>query len=334
MAGFTKAKGLQSAIKLGLYGSAGSGKTFTSLLFAEGLANLSQKRIAFVDSERGTDFYCKDAPRPIHPKAFDFDAIYTRSLTEILAAVRGLNPNEHSVIVIDSITHVWEAARAAYSGKVNAAGQIPFYAWAKIKKPYKELIEILLNSPMHVFICGRQGLIWEEDEVSGDMKTVGTKMKAEGETPHEPHILLHMECLRSKNGEGIITAFAEKDRTGTLQNRVIEMPDFDKVIKPLLPLLGAVQGQIEGGEKTAAKDAEALDEADARRTATSQRARDEYIARFLLCRTKAELKKVSGELTPDKKALMVTSDVAELREAFRARDQALGGEQREPGQEG
>jgi pantothenate kinase-related protein Tda10 len=57
MAGFRKAKGEQAAIKMGLYGPPGSGKTFTSLLIAEGLAAITGKRIAYVDTERGTDFY-------------------------------------------------------------------------------------------------------------------------------------------------------------------------------------------------------------------------------------------------------------------------------------
>ena len=46
MAGFRKAKAEQAAIKMGLYGPPGAGKTFTALLIAEGLARLSGKRIA------------------------------------------------------------------------------------------------------------------------------------------------------------------------------------------------------------------------------------------------------------------------------------------------
>src|SRR5262245_52915325 len=115
MAGFRKAKAEQAAMKVGMYGPAGSGKTFTALLCAEGLAQHTGERIAFVDTERGTDFYCKDvAARKPHPEAFDFDALYTRSLTETLAAVKSLNVSEHGILVLDSITHLWESARLAY----------------------------------------------------------------------------------------------------------------------------------------------------------------------------------------------------------------------------
>ena len=53
---------------------------------AEGLANVIGKRVAMVDTERGSDFYCQAvASRAVHPEAFTFDALYSRSLTEVLA---------------------------------------------------------------------------------------------------------------------------------------------------------------------------------------------------------------------------------------------------------
>ena len=146
MAGFKKAKAEQAALKMSCYGPPGSGKTFSALLIAEGLAALTKKRIAFIDSERGTDFYCQDVPeRKAHPAGFDFDALYTKSLTEILTSVKQLSFAEYGVIVIDSITHVWEAAKAAFSGKTNKIGQIPMWAWGSIKKPYKDLINFLIS---------------------------------------------------------------------------------------------------------------------------------------------------------------------------------------------
>lgn len=156
MSGFRKAKAEQAALKIGIYGPTGSGKTFSSLLMAEGLARMCGRRIAFVDTERGTDFYTKEvAQRKTHPEAFDFDAIYTRSLVDTLRECRKLDPKEHCCIVIDSITHLWESAIAAYGGNKTRAGTIPMHAWGSIKRPYKELMNWALNSPLHVFICGK-----------------------------------------------------------------------------------------------------------------------------------------------------------------------------------
>ena len=73
---FTKAVPRQAYLKALFYGSKGSGKTFTALLMAEGLAAKRNGRVAFVDSEfmgGGSDFYAQKLPRQTHPEPFDFD---------------------------------------------------------------------------------------------------------------------------------------------------------------------------------------------------------------------------------------------------------------------
>jgi hypothetical protein len=336
MAGFRKAKAEQAAIKLGMYGPSGSGKTFTALLLAEGLSKATGKRVAVVDTERGTDFYCKTVDaRKTHPAAFDFDALYTRSITEILDAVRGLSPKEYGVVVIDSITHVWESARLAYSGKETKAGTIPFHAWAKIKKPYKELINLLLSSPMHVIFCGRQGNEFEEDEESGELKKVGVKMKAEGETPYEPHILIRMESTKTPKGrESVITAFAEKDRTGVLAGQTITWPNFDNICKPILALLGGTQAKIQDDEEVGRIDAERLSEEEKKRIEESAKLLEKFKARFIMCEGLEQLKQIGKEITSDLKKRMTTTDVADLRAAYLEAEKILPAHDREPGMEG
>lgn len=334
MAGFRKAKAEQAALKIGLYGAPGSGKTLTSLLMAEGLAKLTGKRVAFVDTEHGTDFYCKAVKeRAVHPEAFDFDALYTKSLTETLAAVQGLNAEEYSVIVIDSMTHLWEAAKAAYSGRTTKIGSIPMQAWGKIKKPYKDLMSALLSSPIHVIICGRQGVDYETDEETDELKAVGYKMKAEGETAYEPHILLRMEGLKPKrtNEIGKIIAYAEKDRTGILSGRSFVNPNFDSLCAPLLGLLGATQAQIASDDETALRDGEALAEQEHKRTIESAELLEEYRAKVSLCKSTDELKALGKTITPQLKARMLPADVASLREKYQERESALSGQtSREP----
>lgn len=327
MAGFRKAKAEQAALKIGMYGPPGSGKTFTSLLIAEGLAKVTGKRVAYVDTERGTDFYCKSVPaRAMHPEAFDFDALYTRSLTETLAEVKKLSTQEYGVVVLDSVTHLWEAAIQAYSGKQTGIGTIPMHAWGKIKKPYKDLMSSLLSSTLHVIICGRQGTEYATDEETEELKAVGLKMKAEGETPYEPHILIRMEALKPKktNELATIVAYAEKDRTGVLAGRSFVNPTFDSLIKPLLSLLGDTQARIATGDETAAKDAEQIAQDDAARTEKSGALLKEWAAKIQLAADAGALKKLGKEITPELKAQMVPNDVATLREAYQSREREFG----------
>ena len=93
MSVFQKPTSLKSALKLALYGQAGSGKTFTALLLSEGLARHAGRRVAVLDTEQGTAFYSQAVPnRKAHPQAFDFDVLHTRSVTETLDALHGLDP--------------------------------------------------------------------------------------------------------------------------------------------------------------------------------------------------------------------------------------------------
>lgn len=318
MAGFRKAKCEQAALKIGMYGLPGSGKTFTALLIAESLAKITGKRIAYVDTENGTHFYSMNVPeRKVHPEAFDFDALYTRSITEVLKEVKSLNVNDYSVLIIDSITHIWEAAQNAYSGRMTNAGTIPFHAWGKIKKPYKELINYLLSSPMHVIFCGRQGNEFSNDEETGELIKTGYKMKSEGETPYEPNILIHMESVKQGVGHpSIITAYAEKDRTGVLAGRTIEWPSFENIVKPLLPLLGEKQAHVISDTEAALQDAETLSEEETVKEAKSAETLKKYKARFTMCDTLKDIKEIGKEITKELKATMTSQHVAELRECY------------------
>ena len=328
MAGFRKAKAEQAALKMGVYGPPGSGKTMTTLLMAEGLAKVSKKRVAYVDTEHGTDFYCQSvAERKIHPEGFDFDAIYTRSITEVFSSIKALDPSQYGVVVLDSITHLWEAARAAYDGRQTKAGTIPMHAWGKIKKPYKDLMSYLLSSPMHVFIVGRQGVEYETDEETDELKAVGVKMKAEGETPYEPHILIRMESIKPKKTNEIATiiAYAEKDRTGILSGRSFLNPTFDTLCLPLMGLLGESQARMETGDESAAQDAEAIANQEKNRDRESSELLRDLRARLDLAKNSDEVKNIGKEITAQLKAKMLPQHVAELREHYQDRDLKVKG---------
>lgn len=297
---FKKAAPQQAAIKIGFYGAQGSGKTASSLLLAEGLAQVSKKRIAYIDTEHGTDFYAKVVKeRKWHPDAFDFDAIYTRSLAETITEVKALDPKQYGVIVIDSISHIWEAAIAAYEGRKTKIGTIPMQAWGTIKKPYKELMALFINSPMHCIICGRQANEFDKDEETEELTKVGVKMKAEGETPYEPHILIRMYQAK-QNGDGYVrgqcVAYFEKDRTGLFTGKSIVEPNF-KTFSPILSLLGGDQAQIVSD--TSEEDSALLkdsNEIEAEKATASLKLRDEFLTKIQAAKDLTELQTVWNEI--------------------------------------
>jgi hypothetical protein len=297
---FKKAEPKQAALKIGFYGAQGSGKTASALLLAEGLAAHMGKRVAYIDTERGTDFYAQAVKeRTWHPKAFDFDAIYTRSLADTLEEMRALDTKTHGVLVIDSISHLWQAAMDAYAGKKTSIGSIPMHAWSSIKRPYKEMMTMFVNLPIHCIICGRQANDFDKDEDTGDLTKVGVKMRAEGETPYEPHILVRMYQAKS-DGEGFVrgqcVAYFEKDRTGLFTGRSISEPNF-ATFKPILALLGGEQAVIEGD--TAEQDSALIKDAgelEAEKNAASAVLRDGFMTKIQNAADLNGLQLVWGEI--------------------------------------
>ena len=309
---FKKAKNEKKYIKIGLYGAQGSGKTATSLLLAEGLAKLENKRIAYIDTEMGTDFYTEAVKeRKFHSEPFDFDRVSTRSLSEVIRECKGINTTEHGILIIDSITHLWEAAKNAYSGRMMRGGKIPLYAWSDIKRPYKDLMTYLLNAPLHVIICGRQGVDFEE--VDGELKSVGTKMKAEGETAYEPDILINMYQQRANDvstgiDKGDIVAYFEKDRTGLFNGKSFKNPNF-KMLEPLLKLLtGKSHGTIQTIEEQENMDSELMVSKRKEKEKISMEVRISSVKRIQECKNIAELQTVWAELNKTEFKKMYVED--------------------------
>lgn len=327
MAKFMKAKPQQARLKVSMYGPPGSGKTFSTLLMAEGLAKIRGKRIAYVDTERGTDFYAQAVKdRKIHPEAFDFDALYERSIFEVSSAVFGLDPNTHGVVVLDSISHLWEAAMDAYQGKKTKIDSIPMHAWGKIKKPYKDLIKFLIASPFDVFILGRQKNLFEKDEETEELTKIGVAMRAEGETAYEPHICIRMEARQNPDDstDSIYVANVEKDRTGVLAGRRIKNPNFG-TIEPLLPLLGETQAPAEDEDERIAKDGELLAKADEKMNAKEEKSRglfSEIQGKLMEAKSLADLSAVSAYFAKTKRYLLDEHEGA-LREVYRHRRETL-----------
>jgi hypothetical protein len=250
----------QAFLKVGGYGLYGSGKTFTFMLIAEWLAKQEGKRVALIESEpRGSDFLCQAVPeRKVHPEAFDFDRANTRAVFEIRDVIRSIDTDTYGVVLLDGATAPWESAKEAYTGKLTTAGTYPMQAWGPIKKPYKQIFEAGMVGNFHFLFTGREGLIFEKDAETGKDEVVGTKMKAEGETPYEPHVLIQMfQTHNAKTGDWIINAYFERDRSGRLQGKTVAWPSGD-LLAPIYALMsGKTQGQYQGLDGAAESDATA-----------------------------------------------------------------------------
>lgn len=163
---------------IGLAGASGSGKTYTAMRLASGIAG--SKPFAFIDTEARRGLHYADAFKFDHAELnapFRPDA-YAEAIT---AADKAGYP----VIVVDSMTHVWAGEGGVLDWQEDElermAGQdwakrerVKMAAWIKPKVSHKQMVQRQLQVKAHLILCFRAE---EKMEMSKDKdgKTVIAK---------------------------------------------------------------------------------------------------------------------------------------------------------------
>lgn len=226
--------------KVGLYGSAGSGKTRTATEIAIGLHKAigSKKPVVAFDTEPAFSFVL-----PLFQKAGIelLIADESRALSDLMDFMDEAE-KVSDIAIIDSITHIWRDAQESYLAALNTSraryGKKPLQAlefqhWRPIKARWAEFTDRFLSSKLHVIVCGRAGNIYEyqdKDDGSGkkELITTGTRMATEKELGYEPSLLIEMVADRQDN-RIVNTAVVQKDRSDKLNGAEIKMPNYEKL---------------------------------------------------------------------------------------------------------
>jgi hypothetical protein len=138
---------------IGLAGTSGGGKTYSALRLAYGLANCNSRKIGFLDTEnRRGSLYADKLP---NKETFLIaDLIPPFSPQRYIEAVRAFEKQGVEVLIIDSISHVWEGEGGCCEiAEKNRLGENP--NWALAKGQHKLLVNTMLYSNMHVIVCVR-----------------------------------------------------------------------------------------------------------------------------------------------------------------------------------
>lgn len=223
--------------KVGIYGTAGSGKTRTATEIAIGLHKAigSTKPIVAFDTEPAFSFVL-----PLYQKAGIelLIADESRALADLMAFMDEAE-KVSDIVIIDSITHVWRDAQESYLSALNASRKkynkrplpaLEFQHWRPIKAAWAEFTDRFLSSKMHVIVCGRAGQIYEyqdKDDGSGkkELISTGSRMATEKELGYEPSLLIEMIADRD-HGKTRNVALIQKDRSDTINGAEIPMPTF------------------------------------------------------------------------------------------------------------
>jgi len=228
-----KSKPEMAYLKLGIYGEAGSGKTFTSTRVAIGLAQFikSKKSVAFADTETGSDFV-----QPTFKAAgFNLVVAKTRAFSDLLGIVDEA-AKECDILIIDSVTHFWNELIDAYLKK-NEKKRLTLRDWQPLKQTWREFTDRFVNSKLHIILCGRSADKWEEvedpEDGSKELRKVGTKMRTETELSYEPSLLVEMEAVQLSarvGGQYVHRAYVKKDRFDVIDGKVFDNPGFDSFL--------------------------------------------------------------------------------------------------------
>ena len=232
--------------KGGLYGNAGSGKTFTATTFAIGIRKFLKLPgpIGFFDTETGAEFVDASVFKETGKHIL---GVKSRTLADAIDFIDACVKAKVSVAVIDSTTHIWEEVQKSYLLQLNEERrkknrapktQIEWQDRSQLNDIWQKFTDAYLNSDLHIIICGRAANIWEmstnEETGKKELNKVGTKMKTQSELAYEPSFLAEMEREQVyENGVQRIvrTMTVLKDRFQVLDGMTFQNPTFE-AIKP------------------------------------------------------------------------------------------------------
>lgn len=222
-----------TALKMGIYGSQGTGKTTLAMSVAIGLVNKFglKKPIAMADTEKGSLFW-----RDIVKKktGMPLAALGTSNFDQLCAFAREAE-RDASVLIVDSASAFWRELTDALKRHLRVEKLQP-HNYVPIKsKWFDGFTSWMLNTNLHVIVCGRAGANFTDQETEDgsriEMVADGTKMKAEGDFGYEFELLVEMQQhvlnKRGKKGKGgnlALQAFVRKDRWRDLNGSVITFP--------------------------------------------------------------------------------------------------------------
>lgn len=227
----------QGYLKCGFQGFSGSGKTFTAIDLAIGVREFTGLTgpIAFFDTEGGSEYVAKKVRERT---GTDLVGVRSQAFDALLDTVYEAEETGASVLIVDSVTHVWAELQRAHLAKVNenrSRRKLPrrysleFQDWGPVKERWSAWTSAFLNTKLHIIFCGRAGFSYdhETNEETGkkDLVKTGTKMKAENEFGYEPSLMVEMERV-TVNKRRLHRAVIIKDRFDVMMGKQFDNPTF------------------------------------------------------------------------------------------------------------
>ncbi len=191
MSDFTFAKAMRKKmkIKIGLIGPAGSGKSYTALRLARGLAG-PDGRIALINTERNRG--------EIYATEFQYDILNLDtpfSPERFIQAIDTAIEQKYDVVVVDSASHEWIGSGGILDMNKRMQGN-SFANWAKLTPRHDAFIEKLATTDVHMVVCmrGKDEYIVEEDDKGRQVpKKIGLGPQQRDGVEYEFHVAFNLD---------------------------------------------------------------------------------------------------------------------------------------------
>ncbi|MDF0719994.1 ATP-binding protein [Kaistella sp. PBT33-4] len=197
----------RAKIKMALQGASGTGKTYSSLLIAQGLTNGNLSGVAVIDTENGSaDLYAHLGNYNVLTMTPPFTP------ENYIKAIEVCEEAGMEVIIIDSISHEWDELLDFHS---KLAGN-SFTNWAKVTPRQKAFVNKILQTQAHVIATMRtkQDYVLNQKDGKYIPEKVGLKSVQRDGLDYEFTLVFDIDIKHF--------AVSSKDRTGLFMGK----PEF------------------------------------------------------------------------------------------------------------
>lgn len=230
MATLKRAQRKRVKLKIGMAGGPGSGKSLSSILLAYGVVKKENPdmdeddvwgSIAVVDTENHSAELYADrniagqnigefCTVPIEPP-FTSD--------KYLEAIELCKENDIKVVIVDSLTHLWDGEGGAKDKQANIAKRTgnSFTSWREPKAEFKRVVDKILQTDMHFIVTMRSKVEYAQEVVNGKtvVRKVGMNPIVADGTDYEFSIVFDLDADH--------VAMASKDRTGMFDGQYFKI---------------------------------------------------------------------------------------------------------------
>ena len=211
--GFQKAKREQVWLKVLLSGAYGSGKSYSALKVATGIAKECGSGIAYIGTEGSRNKYYADE--------FDYDLLELEEPFECekyIEAIDAAVEAGYKVLIIDSMTHEWKWLNDVHDKMPGNS----FTNWGKLKPRHHKFMDKVLNSPIHIIATARGKDDWVLEDKNGKQvpKKVGMGQQQDKDISYEYTVSLMI-------AQDTHVASADKDNTKLFDGRFEVLTEKD-----------------------------------------------------------------------------------------------------------